>query len=390
MDDWRKNLAGHLEQYSATAIALKETEQAYRLNQLADDALKQINQQRHTPFDYAHEASLAAEYHRIAQEQATGMHAGLRHFTDYSYDGQIDRFSTLNDIVCADKARQLHTAMYSLSAIDNAMSIAELARTYSLHAALDPFRTSVDSLASKLLYLPSLDMIKQPAYLDAFMHASTISDIFIESIRADHRLQEATRQFSQVAVPTFATLNDYGQFLNAAGLRLHHWPHARLLTIGEKRRRFREKLNDKVEPNHVKKGKSLVQRYELTLRDILNEVMANAYGEEWAIERLPLCDCKDLLGKWQKRGGEVLSHADYAHYERIMSHQEHFEAVFGVGFDDPIALAELIKKAGNLRAALLHYHPFTPEDLRDLRLIWRTIETGLLALTEGYELESWN
>ena len=378
MGDWSKKL---LEQHGAVAFALKEIEQSNRLAQtVADSVLK---------------APFAAEYQRTALlsaelDQAARMRAGLKHWSDYSDENRIDRFSTVRDILRAQEASQRHLAMYSVSAMDEARSFAELAQTYKLHASLDPYRTTVEPLASKMLHLQSLDTISSPTYLDAFMQASTISDIFVESTRVDRQLQEVTRLFSQVAVPTFGTLIDYGQFLNAAGLSLPHWPHVRLLTIGEKRRRFRARLNNNAESVHVKKGKSLVQCRELTLRDILDDVMASEYGEGWAEERLPLCNCKDLLGKWQKRGGEVLSHADYFHYEQIMSHPEHFEAVFELGFDDPVALAELIEKAGKLRAALLHYHPFTQEDLRDLRLIWRTIETGLHALTADYDIESWN
>lgn len=361
-------------QNGAVAFALKEIEQHNRFSQAAADA------------------SLAAEYQRAALlgtelEQAARMNAGLKHWSVYSDENRIDRFSTVSDILRAQEASQRHQAMYSASAIDEARRIAELAQTYKLHASLDPYRTSVESFASKMLHLSSLDMIRSPAYLDAFMQASTVSDIFVESMRVDRHLQEATRQFSQVAAPTFGTLNDYGQFLNAAGLSLPHWPHVRLLTIGEKRRRFRARLNNNAESAHVKKGKSLVQCRELTLRDILDEMMASEYGESWAEERLPLCNCKDLLGKWQKRGGEVLAHADYYHYAQIMSYPEHFEAVFELGFDDPVALAELIENAGKLRAALLHYHPFTEKDLRDLRLIWRTIEAGLHALTADYDIE---
>ncbi len=55
-----------------------------------------------------------------------------------------------------------------------------------------------------------------------------------------------------------------------------------------------------------------------------------------------------------------------------------------------MTLAVLIEKAGKLRAVLHHFHPFSPEDLRDLRLIWRTIESGLLALTADYDMGSWN
>lgn len=374
MDDWSKKL---LEQHGAVAFALKEIEQHNRFTQAAADA------------------SLAAEYQRAALlsagiEQAAGMNAGLKHWSVYSDENRIDRFSTVSDILRAQEASQRHLAMHSSAAIDDARRIAELAQTYNLHASLDPYRTSVESFTSKMLHLQSLDVIRSPAYLDAFMQASTISDIFVESMRVDRHLQEATRQFSLGAVPMFSTLNDYGQFLNAAGLSLPHWPHVRLLTIGEKRRRLRALLNSNAEPVHVKKAKSLVHRFELTLREILVDVMASEYGENWAEERLPLCDCKKLLGTWRERGGEVLDHADFAHYEWIMSYPEHFEAVFDAGFDDRAAMAALIKKASNLRATLLHCRPFTQEDSRDLRLVWRTIEKGLLALTADYDIESWN
>lgn len=323
-----------------------------------------------------------------AQKQAAGMYAGAMHWTEYSDRNRIDRFSTVSDIFRAQVANQHHLAMYSSETVDEARRIAELAQTCALQASLDPFRTPVESLASKLLYLQTLDMVKSPAYLDAFMQTSTISDIFAKSIRVDHQLQEAMRQFTQTPVPTFDTMNGYRQFLDAAGFRLSHWPHVRLLTIGEKRRRLRVMISNNAEPVHVKKAKSLTHRYELTLRVILDDAMASAYGENWAVERLPLCNCKDLLGRWKKRGGEVLSLADYAHYERIMSYPEHFEAVFGAGFDDGEALAALINKAGSLRSKFAHSNPFTPEDLRDLRLIWLTIETGLLALTNDYDFEN--
>lgn len=378
MNDWSKKL---LEQHGAVAFALKEIEQSNRYAQtVADSVLK---------------ASLATEYRRAAmlntaQDQFSRLHTESKNWSVYSDENRLDRFSTASEILRAQEASQRHLAMYSSSAIDEARSIAELAQTYNLQAALDPYRTSVEPFANKLLHLQTLDTIRSPAYLDAFMQASTISDIFVESMRVDRHLQEAMRQFSQVAVPMFGTLNDYGQFLNAAGLSLPHWPHVRLLTIGEKRRRLRAMLNSNAEPVHVKKAKSLVHRFELTLREILVDVMTSAYGEGWAEERLPLCDCKKLLGTWRERGGEVLDHADFAHYEWIMSYPEHFEEVFEAGFDDRAAMAALIKKAGNLRAALLHCHPFTQENLRDLRLIWRTIETGLLALTSDYDIESWN
>ena len=85
----------------------------------------------------------------------------------------------------------------------------------------------------------------------------------------------------------------------------------------------------------------------------------------------------------------MLDHADYTHDARIMSHPEHFEAVFEAGFDDPDALTALLNAAGRLRAASHHARTFTQEDLRDVRLTWRTVETGLLAFASDYGPEAW-
>lgn len=366
MSDWSRKL---LEQHGAMASALKNIE---RINNFTQSVA---------------EASIAAEYNRVSiLNAAQNKIAELHSLNAYQ---NLDRFSSLSEVSRIHDASRHYWSMFPSSVVDQVRSAAQLAQTYDLHGSLSAHRTPVDSFTSKLLNLQALDTIKSPTYLNAFMQASTMSDIFAESMRVDRQLLEASNQFSKMAVPTFGTLNSYRQFLDASGLVLSHWPNVRLLTIGEKRRRFRDRLNSNAEPVHVKKARTLVQRYELTLREILIEVMEGEYGEDWAVERLPLCDCKDLLGKWQKRGGEVLNHADYAHYARIMSYPEHFDAVFEAGFDNPIAISELIEKAGKLRAALQHFHPFTSEDLRDLRLAWRSIETGLLALIEDYDIGSW-
>jgi hypothetical protein len=302
----------------------------------------------------------------------------------------MDRFRNVSDIVVvqAEQDRRWR-AMFPPSVLEQAQTAARLAQTFTLPAVLEQFRTPADPLADKLLGLRSFDLLRQPAYMDAFNRASALSDVLAESMRVGRELREATQAFALGSVPAFDTLAGYRNFLDAAGLQLPRWPRLRLLSAAEKRRRFKARLKENTEPAHVKRAKTLVHRYELTLREILDSVMAEAYGEDWAEARLPLCDCNDLLGKWRKRGGDVLDHADYAHYARIMSHPEHFEAVFEAGFDDPAALAALLNDAGRLRAASHHARAFTPEDLRDLRVTWRTIETGLLAFTGNYELESW-
>lgn len=100
---------------------------------------------------------------------------------------------------------------------------------------------------------------------------------------------------------------------------------------------------------------------------------------------LKRCGCTDLLGRWRARGGDPLDHADFAHYKRIMTHPENFSRVFASGFDDPQELATLIDRAGRLRAASHHGRSFSEEDLRELRVTWRTLQTGLENLIEPYD-----
>ena len=239
-------------------------------------------------------------------------------------------------------------------------------------------------MASRLLIISSLDIFQKPAYLQAFTQTAAISNLLASSPRIDHHFQDAIQAYTKSQIPDFNTLRAYGDFLNFAGLGLNHWPHRRLLTIGEKRQRLKIKLSEQSEPPHVKKGMTLARRYELVLRNILDAAMMREYGTDWATARLPLCDCKDLLGKWQNRGGEVFDHADYAHYIKIMCNPAHFEALFSAGFDDPLALEVLLDKAKKHRAALFHFNEFLPENLLDLRLTWKTIESGLLVLTDDY------
>ena len=306
----------------------------------------------------------------------------------------LERMQGVNALMKAQAdADRLYRAAFPNGLIEQAEEIARLSAGLALPNVLERFRTPTDSFVDRILRLSDSGLgvgalaIARPAQIEAFARASAMADMFAESDRLTRGIREAVGVFSITDMPQFANLSGYRSFLDAAGLRLSHWPRRRLLTMAEKRRRLKARLQANSAPPHVKRAKTLVHRYELTLREILDAVMAETYGEDWAAERLPLCGCKDLLGKWQKRGGDVLDHADYHHYAKIMSHPEHFAAVFESGFDDPASVFDLLKQAGELRAASHHARLFTPEDLRDLRLTWRQIETGLLALTPDVELE---
>ncbi|MBD3835974.1 hypothetical protein [Brevundimonas sp.] len=306
----------------------------------------------------------------------------------------MDRMQGVGALMRAQTdADRVYRAAFPNGLIEQAERIAQLSAGFALPDGLERFRTPTDSFVDRILRLSDSGLgasalaIGRPAQIEAFARASAMADMFAESDRLTRGVREAVGAFSITEMPQFANLAGYRSFLDAAGLRLAHWPRRRLLTMAEKRRRLKARLQANSAPPHVKRAKTLVHRYELTLREILDAVMAETYGEDWADERLPLCDCKDLLGKWKKRGGEVFDHADYTHYARIMSHPEHFQAIFEAGFDDPEAVFDLLKQAGKLRAASHHAHLFTPEDLKALRLTWNQIETGLIALTPDFELE---
>ena len=264
---------------------------------------------------------------------------------------------------------------------------AELTQSFSLPDVLIVHRSSFEEMTLKLMRSPETGVWGNPAYLTVLNEASALCDLYAGSTRVTRAVAEANR-VTMLSPAAIGSMREYRFLLDVAGLTLPRWPRVRLLDRAEKRRRFKARLNGNVEPPHVRRAKSLVHRYELTLRGILDASMADAYGEDWPAERLPLCDCNDLLGKWRKRGGEVLDHADYAHYARIIAHSEHFADVFRTGFDDAGEAFELLSKAGRLRAASHHAGAFTPDDLRDLRLTWRTIELGLIALDDGYVVET--
>ena len=272
-------------------------------------------------------------------------------------------------------------------AIEEALRAAEGARNLSLPSVLDPYRASTELLATQMISTRLHDIWGHPETVSGFVHASALSNAMYDEVGVSRQLREASNAFLLSAVPTSVDLHGYGRFLEGAGLRLRHWPNLRLLSRAEKRRRFRNLLHSNRESPQIRKAKSLVHRYEATLRELIDDRMAATFGEDWQEMRLPQCKCKGLLGKASARGGTPLNHADYHHYANIMSHPEHFDLVFSLGFDDANALSDIVRKAGKLRARSHHPSDFTNSDLRELRVVWKIIEKGLLALTNDYEME---
>lgn len=271
---------------------------------------------------------------------------------------------------------------------DAARRAADLAMGLQMPDILAPYRPAYDDMAWRAMMLsPSLPL-QETATMAFLTNASALAHIYDQFDFASRAMAEATRAFQALDVFD-GSIADMRSMLDISGLRLGRWPRFKLLTLGEKRRKFRAKLSQNSEPRHVKRAKSLVHQYELTLRDLLDQLMADTYGENWPEERLPLCDGKTLLGRWRKNGGvgAVLDYADYHHYAELVGHPEHFEAIFARGFEDSGEARRLFESAGNLRAASHHARPFTPDDLKDLTLVWQTIVKALLGLMDDYELD---
>ncbi len=79
------------------------------------------------------------------------------------------------------------------------------------------------------LYRAALALSERPQ-IEAIARASAMADMFAESDRLTRGVREAVGVFSIMDMPQFANLGGYRNFLDAAGLRLSHWPRRRLLT----------------------------------------------------------------------------------------------------------------------------------------------------------------
>lgn len=270
---------------------------------------------------------------------------------------------------------------------DQLRSIAN--QTAGIHAPglLDEYRLTGDQLAVRLGLAGAVSAwASSQAHLAEFARGAAYSDLLKATRGIGMDEYNAMRAIASGLVPTFGSARDYSQFLNAAGLDLPRGPRLRWLSPSERNSRKRLMLDAYKQPRYVERSRTLLLQYEGLLRDFIDRMMTDHYGEDWAEQRLKLCGCGDLLRKWKDRSKPVLIHADFAHYGKIMTFPAHFEAVFEAGFDDCEVLGSLIDAARTLRAMLMHGHEFTLEHVRQLKVVWKTLEKGIL-LVPDYEIE---
>lgn len=274
---------------------------------------------------------------------------------------------------------------------------------YGVPEGLNAFRLSQGAIAERLaLAGPTvLDLRQRWGAADfgtAFNGISAFSEMLSQRAVIGHEQIRIARQLSVAGLPGGLDVASARSFLDAAGLvpplsRMGvvedylRSPRVRRVGKAERRRRLGMMKQEEAAPPHVLKAYRLIHVTERVLRRVIDDLMTLTYGDDWPELRLPLCGCKPLLKKWQREGGDVLEHADWAHYSQIMSHSQHHADVFGAGFDDPGDLVLLIGKARTLRAAVAHVGSFTSQNYLDLRLVFTTLEEGLADAMPAFEFQ---
>lgn len=273
---------------------------------------------------------------------------------------------------------------HALGSLTTAVEAARLAGAFELPDLLERYRVTDMSLAAQLADAHRLSWWEDGCaeVLNAHSALSAMFD------RIDVVGREAWSAIDSVLSDPLLDLHTVRQareLLNISGLL--RAPRYRILTRKEKRRHIQLLIKDNAMPAPVRKAQGLVHRNEKVLRALISQCMEGAYGEDWAKARLPLCGCQKLLGRPLEGDESVMDHADYKHYELIMCHDEHFEAVFAVAYEDVDALRLTIGRLGQLRARSHHGRTFTAEDYRELVTLWRAMEAGFEGLVDDVVIE---
>jgi hypothetical protein len=276
------------------------------------------------------------------------------------------------------------------SSVSDAVAVADLAARAAAHIALpsylEQFRLEQSRFAERLTVAQAAGWWRAD-HLGAFNELTAVSKMLTETTMVNARNIHAIDTAASLHLDALRSLRECRGLFDIAGLTLSRWPRLRKLSLAEKSARFRSRKKAAAVPIHYCKAYSLSLQHERVLREAIDEAMTDRYGEDWPQQRLALCGCKDLLGKWEKRGGFVLDHADFPHYERIIAYGQHFAEIFYRGFESPDTVRQLLGRARALRADTSHYHPFTPNDLAELRIVWRTLGAAIVAWSDDTEIE---
>jgi|GEM_PF-1505112 len=275
-------------------------------------------------------------------------------------------------------------ALQALQPLTYALEDARRAGALALPDALEEFRSSEAALAARVAEAYRLPWWHD-FQIDALNTHVALSGVLADAGPVTGNTLYAVDSVLEESLIGFKSLRQATQFLEISGL----WrtPRFRVLTRQDKQRRVSFLLRQSAPPSPVRKAHGLIHRHEKILRVMIENGMERIYGADWSRERLPLCDCKKLLGKTLGGDESILDHADCRHYADIMCHPDHFASLFSTGYEDIDDLRAMIQRLGQLRATASHARTFTVEDLRELTLLWRTMAKGFVELIDDVEMD---
>ncbi|WP_159997768.1 hypothetical protein [Roseomonas sp. 18066] len=301
-----------------------------------------------------------------------------------------------------ERADRISELARQSSHFGEAIRAAAISDRYGVPEGLSAFRLGHEEMAERLvLASPAVSGLQHqwatPEFGGAFVGVSAFSEMLLQGSMVGREAIGIASQLSAAGLPDILDAKTTRTFLDAAGLvpplsragvaeTFLRTPRVRSISQAERRRRIGMMKGKEAAPRHVVKAYRLIHATERVLRRVIDDLMTLTYGDDWPEQRLPICGCKLLLKRWEKEGGDVLDHADWAHYSLIMSHPQHHGDVFGAGFENAEDLVVLIDKARTLRAAVGHVRSFTPQNLFDLRLVFTTLEEGLIDALPDFEL----
>lgn len=287
---------------------------------------------------------------------------------------------------------------------ETAERAASIASSFQLPPSLRDFGESQAKLAERLaLAGASLSSMRDQWSEQSFGVAFSRTSAFANMMRVNGVVSPETlavgRELSRFGLPDLPSFASTRAFLDAAGLHLplirspdfagYDFFRTRLRRpdIEVRRQKF-GKLKKAASPKpHQLVAFHHVGRTEKLLRRFIDAAMTEIYGEDWAQERLPLCGCRELLKRSERRGGTPLENADWSHYIDIMVYGPHFEDVFSLGFSDPVTLRNAIDVAAPFRHGLMHFRSFTKQNLLDLRIALAILEDGLFEMMGVFDIE---
>jgi hypothetical protein len=267
------------------------------------------------------------------------------------------------------------------------LGVRKLAEAENLQDQMGLYKTELDGIGLEISNQLGDHAGLFPRYLRDFGLASSFSKFMENHSGVDSQVWTRLDALKSANIFDYVPTYKIEPVLDDAGLRKRHAPDIGSPQEHSGYTRVDRAIFRNWPKAYVIEASNFLYAYEKTLRDIIDAAMSKFHGPDWYKNGLDLADCRDLEGRYLKRGGPVLNHADFVHYLRIMICQEHFDRVFRHGFATINDLKRLIDSLRSLRNPVKHATTYTQADHVALKMYLSVLRTGLSELVRVLDLE---